>query len=70
MKMTVITDKSGKVISTYMHPNRPGKNDPTLHIYGGPEHTTHELDMPAEYEKIEPADELHRRVGEHLKKRD
>jgi hypothetical protein len=39
MKMTVIADKSGKVISTYMHPERPGKNDPTLHISGGPRHT-------------------------------
>jgi hypothetical protein len=51
MKMTVIADKSGKVISTYMHPERPGRNDPTLHISGGPGHTTHELDVPAEYDR-------------------
>ena len=68
MKMTVVADKSGKVISTYMHPERPGKDDPTLHISGGPGHTVHELDVPADYEKIEPAEELHSRVGEHLTK--
>jgi hypothetical protein len=68
MKMTVIADKSGKVISTYMHPERPGKDDPTLHISGGPGHTVHELDLPADYEKIKSAEELHSRVGEHLKK--
>jgi hypothetical protein len=68
MKMTVITDKSGKVISTYMHPERPGKNDPTLDISGGPGYTTHELDMPAEYENVKSAEELHSRVGEQLRK--
>jgi hypothetical protein len=51
MKMTVIADKSGKVISTYMHPERPGPNDPTFRIGGGPGHTIHQLDVPAEYEK-------------------
>ena len=40
MKMTVFTDKSGKVISTYMHPELPGKNDPTLDISGGSGCTT------------------------------
>lgn len=68
MKMTVIADKSGQVVSTYTHPARPGKNDPTFQIHGGPEHTTHELDVPADFEKIESMDELHRRVGEYLKK--
>jgi hypothetical protein len=68
MKMTVITDKVGKVISTYMHPERPRKEDPTLHISGGPGHTTHELDVPAEFKNIKVAEELHSRVGEHLKK--
>jgi hypothetical protein len=68
MKMTVIADKSGKVISTYMHPERPGKDDPTLHISGGPGHTVHELDVPADLKKIKSAEELHSRVGEHLKK--
>jgi hypothetical protein len=58
MKMTVIADKSGKVISTYMHPERPGPNDPTFRIGGGPGHTIHELDVPAEYEKIKSVEEL------------
>ena len=68
MKMTVITDKSGQVVSTYMHPERPGKDDPTLQIHGGAEHTTHEVDVPADFERIESMDELHRRVGEYLKR--
>jgi hypothetical protein len=67
MKMTVITDKSGKVISTYTHPEKPGRNDPTLQIGGGPGHTVHELDVPREFDKIKSIEELHSRVGEHLK---
>jgi hypothetical protein len=67
MKMTVIADKSGNVVSTYSHPAKRGKNDPVLQIHGGPGHTVHEIDVPAEYEKIKSAEELHRVVGEHLK---
>jgi len=66
MNMTVIADKSGKVVSTYIHPERSGKDDPTLHIEGGPGHASHEIEVPADYEKIESIDELHRRVAEHL----
>jgi hypothetical protein len=68
MKMTVIADKDGKVISTYRQPKKPGQNDPTFQLHGGPDHTIHELELPSEYEKIEPVEELHRRLGEHLKK--
>jgi hypothetical protein len=68
MKMTVIADKSGKVVSTYAHPAQAGANDPIFKIHGGPDHTTHELDVPEDFEKIESHEELHNRVGEHLKK--
>jgi hypothetical protein len=68
MKMTVIADANGSVISTYSHPAQPGKNDPILQIHGGPGHAVHELDVPAELEQIKSVDELHRTVGEHLKK--
>jgi hypothetical protein len=68
MKMTVITDKAGRVFSTYQHPDKPGKDHPTLHISGGVGHSVHELDLPAEFENIASADELHARVTEHLKK--
>jgi hypothetical protein len=67
MKMTVVTDGAGKVISTYAHPEQPDPDAPTLHISGGPGHTVHEVDVPAEYENIESVGELHSRVGEHLK---
>lgn len=66
MRMTAITDKSGKVISTYIHPEQPGKDDPTVKIHGGPGHTSHEIEVPAEYASIESIDELHRRVADHL----
>jgi hypothetical protein len=67
MKMTVIADKAGNVISTYTHPDQPGEDTPTLRVGGGPGHTVHELDVPAEYADIESVTELHSRVGEHLK---
>ncbi len=69
MKMTVVADKSGKVISTYLHPKRPGKNDPIFGISGGPRDTVHELDVPAEFGNIKSAEDLHHRVGEYLKQK-
>jgi hypothetical protein len=69
MKMTIIADQSGKVISTYAHPDHAGKDDPILRIFGGPGDTVHELEVPAEFGKIASAEELHKRVGEHLKSR-
>jgi hypothetical protein len=69
MKMTVIANQSGKVISTYAHPDHAGKDDPILKILGGPGDTVHELEVPAEFGRITSAEELHKRVGEHLKSR-
>jgi hypothetical protein len=66
MKMTVITDKSGKVISTYRPPENPGEDDPIVQIGGGPDHHVHELDVPDEFRTIEDPEELHRRAGEYL----
>jgi hypothetical protein len=67
MKMVVVTNKAGEVISTYRPAKNPGKDDPSFGIHGGPGHEVHELEMPDEYWEIESAEELHRRVGEHLK---
>jgi hypothetical protein len=69
MKMTVVVNKSGKVISTYLHPKRLGKNDPIFGISGGARDTVHELDVPAELGNIESTEELHLRVGEYLNQR-
>jgi hypothetical protein len=68
--MTVITDKRGKVISTYIPSESPGRDDPIFHIGPGlkQKQTVHELDLSEEYKEIKSADELHKRVSEHLKK--
>jgi hypothetical protein len=68
MRMTVITDTAGAIVSVYMHPAAAGENLPTLRIWGGPGHTTHEVDVPDDYEAIESVEELHARVSDHLKK--
>jgi hypothetical protein len=67
MKMIVVTDKSGKVAATYRPPERPGKDDPVFLFHALPGQSIHELELPAEYGQYESAEELHRRIGEHLK---
>jgi hypothetical protein len=67
MKMMVVTDKSGKVVATYRPPKKPGKDDPVFQFHALPDQSVHELELPAEYGKIESAEELHRRISEHLK---
>ena len=68
MKITVIVDQSGHVVGTYRQPAQVPEGYPTFQIHGGPGHTVHELDLPAEYENVASADELHRRLGEYLRK--
>jgi hypothetical protein len=68
MKIEVVTDKSGKVVGTYQPPEHPGKDDPVFHIGAGPDQVLHQVDVPSEFSKIESAEELHRRLGEYLKR--
>ena len=68
MKMMVVTDKSGKVVATYRPPEKPAKEDPVFQFHARPGQAVHELDLPAEYGKIESAEELHQRIAEHIKK--
>lgn len=72
MKMTVLANKSGKVICTYIPREKPGENDPILHIEAGPKQVVHEIDVPADYGR-RSAEELHKLVGgilkENLKKK-
>ncbi len=67
IKMMVVTDKSGNVAATYRPPEKPGKDDPVFQFHALPDQSVHELELPAEYGKIKSAEELHRRIGEHLK---
>jgi hypothetical protein len=68
MKMTVIADKSGNILGTYRQPAQVPKGHPIFKIHGGPDHTVHELDLPAEFERITSAEALHQRLSDHLKK--
>ena len=68
MKMTVIADKDGNILGTYRQPTQVPKGYPIFQIHGGPDHSVHELDLPKEFEQITSADELHRRLGDHLKR--
>jgi hypothetical protein len=68
MRITVIADKNGHVIGTYRKPAQVRKGDPTFVIHGAPDHSVHELDLPDEFEKIGSAEELHKRLREHLTK--
>jgi len=67
MKMTVVTDKAGKVISTYRRPDKPGKDDPVLQIFGGPGSAVHEVELE-DYE-TDSAEDLHKHVAEYLRTR-
>ena len=69
MKILVVTHKSGKVVATYRPPEKPRKEDPVFQFRALPDQSVHELELPAEYGQIESAEELHRRIGEHLKSR-
>lgn len=66
MKITVVVDNNGHVLGTYSQPAQVPEGYPTFQIHGGPGDTVYELDLPAEYENIASADELHRRLGEYL----
>jgi len=68
MKMTVIADKDGTILGTYRQPKHVPKGYPIFKIHSGPDHSVHELDLPKEFEHITSADELHRRLGDHLKR--
>ena len=68
MKMTVIADKDGTVLGTYRQPKHVPKGHPVFKIHGGPDHSVHEFDLPKEFEHVTSADELHRRLGDHLKR--
>jgi hypothetical protein len=67
MKITVITDKTGKVVGTaHQIKGKPGTGDGGP--VAGPEQTVRLIDLPAELEKIEDPAELHRKLRSHLGK--
>jgi hypothetical protein len=67
VKITVITDKTGKVVGTaHRIKGKPGAGEGGP--VAGPDQTVHVIDLPAELEKIEDAAELHRKLRSHLGK--
>jgi hypothetical protein len=68
MKMTVITDKKGAVVATYRHEEEYKEGQARFRLNALAGQSIHEIDMPAELEKITSAKELHSRLKEHLKK--
>ena len=67
MKITVVTGPDGKVVGTVRHPSSPGKGAPRIGLVPGPGQYLHEIELPAQLEKVESGDELHRALAEHLK---
>jgi hypothetical protein len=67
VKITVITDKTGKVVGTaHSIKSKPGAGDGGP--VAGPDQTVRVIDLPAELEKVENAAELHRKLQNHLGK--
>lgn len=66
-KISVVTDRSGNVVATYRHPREQPKDAPVFRIGPGPDHEMQEIDLPAHLEETHSADELHARLGEHLR---
>jgi hypothetical protein len=67
MKITIVTNENGLVVGTYRHgEERPGQ--PKLRLHAGPKQSLHEIELPRELEETTSVDELHSRLGEHLKK--
>lgn len=62
MKMTVITDKAGKIVGAAHHgvEGQPGAG--TGGPVAGPEQTVHVIEVPEELEKVEDAGELHNKL--------
>jgi hypothetical protein len=62
MKMTVITDKAGKIVGTARQgvAGQPGAG--AGGPVAGPEQTVHVIDVPEELENVEDAAELHDRL--------
>lgn len=69
MKMTVITDSGGNVVASTPHPKTGPAGGPVLRLRAGPGQTAHEIDLPADLEKLESAEDLHKALKKHLGER-
>jgi hypothetical protein len=69
MKISVITDKNGKIIGTAHHgvKGKPeaGNGGPVA----GPGQKVHVIDLPSELEKVKNAEELHQKLKAHVPSR-
>jgi hypothetical protein len=68
MKMTVITGKGGKIIGTARHVDTSKPGVGAGGPIAGPLQTVQVIEVPKEFEGITNADELHGKLGSHIKK--
>jgi hypothetical protein len=62
MKMTVITDKAGKIVGAAHHGLEGKQGAGAGGPIAGPEQTAHVIEVPAELQQVEEAGELHSRL--------
>jgi hypothetical protein len=69
MKLDVIVDRDGKIAGTAHHGinDRPhaGQGGPVA----GPHQTLHVIEVPADLQRLDSAEELHRRLAAHIPSR-
>jgi hypothetical protein len=68
MKITVITDRKGKVLGSVRHAAGT-KGAPAIGLVAGAGQTAHELELPRNLESVQSGDELHKALAELVKKR-
>lgn len=64
MRITVVTDSTGRVLGTA--PVAETDSGPIVTLAAGPDQTLHQLDLPAEFESMESVDALHEALQRHL----
>jgi hypothetical protein len=69
MKITVLTDHDGKIVGTAHHGQGSKPDAGNGGPVAGPRQSAHVIDLPRELEGVEDADELHRRLRDHVPSR-
>jgi len=69
MKITVVTDRAGRIVGTAHHVR---SRNPAMGDGGpvaGPGQSVHVIDLPSELESVKDAGEFHRRLKPHVPSR-
>ena len=68
MKITVLIDKTGKVVGTAHFGIKSSSGSGDGGPVAGPGEKAQVIDLPTELEKVQDATELHRKLQRHLRK--